>query len=125
MAAELAMKENKKRSQASLKIKRMFLEKLKDVDHQINGDPGRSQSHILNIRFCGVDGEALMLALQETLAFSNGSACTSSLYEPSHVLKAMGLDDQRIAESVRFSWDHNTKSFPFELMINVAQKIKM
>jgi len=45
-----------------------------------------------------------MMAVREELAISNGAACTSASYEPSHVLKAMGLDDDRLTSAVRISW---------------------
>ena len=62
----------------------------------------------INVSFPGIDSEALMLALKDHLAFSNGSACTSSSYTPSHVLKAMGVPSQRASECVRMSWCHLT-----------------
>ena len=51
----------------------------------------RMQSHVLNVSFPGVDSEALMLALRDEIAISNGSACSSAGYSTSHVLRAMGL----------------------------------
>ncbi len=55
----------------------------------------------LNVSFAGVDGEALLLHLPE-MALSSGSACTSAHPEPSHVLRGLGLDDERVRGSVRF-----------------------
>jgi cysteine desulfurase len=49
-----------------------------------------------------------MLALKDIAAVSNGSACTSQSYEPSHVLTAMGLPEEAIAGAVRLSWCHLT-----------------
>ena len=47
--------------------------------------------HVLNLAFPGLDSQALMVAIKELVAVSNGSACTSSSSAPSHVLKAMGM----------------------------------
>ena len=47
-----------------------------------------------------------MLVLKDLVAVSNGSACTSASYEPSHVLEAMGLARERIDSALRFSWCH-------------------
>ena len=49
-----------------------------------------------------------MVSLKDLVAISNGSACTSSSYTPSHVLKAMGLDEDEINGAVRISWCHLT-----------------
>lgn len=70
----------------------------------------------LNIRFPGLDSEALMVALKDLIAISNGSACTSQSYTPSHVLKAMGLTDAEANECVRLSWSHLTPRFDWEIV---------
>ena len=56
----------------------------------------------LNVAFAGVDGETLLMALDD-VAVSSGSACTSATVEPSHVLRAMGVPDQLAASSLRFT----------------------
>lgn len=55
----------------------------------------------LNLRFEGVDGPSLIDALTDTVCLSEGSACTSGQVQPSHVLKAMGLTEREMRESVR------------------------
>ena len=55
----------------------------------------------LNVSFEGVDGDALLMALKG-VAVSSGSACTSATLEPSHVLRAMGIDEERAHASIRF-----------------------
>jgi cysteine desulfurase len=70
------------------------------------GDPDRSASHILMLAFPRVDSEALMLGVRDLVAISNGSACTSASYAPSHVLTAMGLPDAVVSGAVRLSWSH-------------------
>ena len=57
-----------------------------------------------NVRFPGISGEALVIALDLAgFAVSSGSACTSGSIEPSHVLLAMGLRESDARSSVRFS----------------------
>jgi cysteine desulfurase len=55
----------------------------------------------LNVSFAGVDGEALLMSTRR-LAVSSGSACTSEDPTPSHVLQALGLDDDTTRSSIRF-----------------------
>ncbi len=55
----------------------------------------------LNASFAYVNGEALMISMQR-LAVSSGSACTSANPEPSHVLRALGLDEDQTRASLRF-----------------------
>jgi cysteine desulfurase len=57
-----------------------------------------------NICFDGIEGEALVIALDlQGLAVSTGSACSSGAIEPSHVLTAMGLSRDQAKSSIRFS----------------------
>jgi len=64
--------------------------------------------HVLNLRIKGINSETAMVALREFIAISNGSACTSSSYRPSHVLEAMGLEPDAISGAIRLSWCHLT-----------------
>jgi len=69
---------------------------------RLHGDPLRRSPGIVNVGFAGVDGEPLLLALDD-LAVSTGSACTSMSVEPSHVLRGMGVPDPLAHASIRFS----------------------
>ena len=68
---------------------------------QLNGHPTQRLPGNLNLSFAFVDGEALMMAMRD-VAVSSGSACTSTNPEPSHVLLAMGLDEDMARASLRF-----------------------
>jgi cysteine desulfurase len=73
----------------------------------LNGDLDRSLPNILNISFSGVDAEALMANLPD-LGVSSTSACTSGALEPSHVLRAMGIEGERLYGAIRFSFGRFT-----------------
>ncbi|MBD1843715.1 aminotransferase class V-fold PLP-dependent enzyme [Cyanobacteria bacterium FACHB-63] len=68
----------------------------------LNGHPQERLPGNLNISIEGVDGQALLLGLQSTIAVSSGSACTSAKIEPSHVLSAIGVPDALAYASIRF-----------------------
>ena len=67
----------------------------------LNGHPQDRLPGHLSLTFGGVDGAALLLALKE-IALSAGSACSSGSGEPSHVLRAIGMDADRAFSSLRF-----------------------
>ncbi|HJN46246.1 MAG: IscS subfamily cysteine desulfurase [Acidobacteria bacterium] len=67
----------------------------------VNGATTPRLPHNLNVHFDGLAGEQLLTGLDD-VALSSGAACTSSSREPSHVLRALGLDDARARASIRF-----------------------
>lgn len=71
-------------------------------DVHVNGDAEQRLAGNLNVAFGGVDGETLLLALDD-VAVSTGSACTSATVEPSYVLRGIGLDDALAQASLRFT----------------------
>ena len=68
----------------------------------LNGNFTRSLHNNLNISIEGVNGSALLLGLQLTMAVSSGSACSSESTAPSHVLLALGRDEKLAHASLRF-----------------------
>ena len=68
----------------------------------LNGDAQQRLPGNLNVGFAGVDGETLLLALDD-IAVSSGSACTSASVEPSYVLRALGVPDDVAHASLRFT----------------------
>ena len=82
-------------------------DKLKDgilsriADASINGSLEHRLGHNLNVSFAHVDGESLLMGLND-IAVSSGSACTTDLPEPSHVLQALGVKNELAHSSLRF-----------------------
>ncbi|MXY04431.1 MAG: IscS subfamily cysteine desulfurase [Gammaproteobacteria bacterium] len=68
----------------------------------LNGDEERRLPGNLNVGFAGIDGETLLMALDD-VAVSSGSACTSASIEPSYVLSALGVPDEIAHASLRFT----------------------
>ena len=108
LASELMNADADTWAQSALAFRESLIEALSVVPYEINGDGDRSVAHILTGAFDGIDSEALIVALQGVAAIATGSACTSSSYTPSHVLKAMDLSNERVESSVRFSWWSDT-----------------
>jgi len=102
-ACEVAQREMGAESERLMSLRERLrlglFEQLEDV--YINGDPVRRLPGNLNMSFAYIDGESLMMGLKE-IAVSTGSACTSASLEPSHVLKALGVDDSLAHASIRF-----------------------
>ena len=81
-------------------------------DARVNGDVSRRLPNTTNLSFEYVEGEAILLRLNEFgICASSGSACTSGSLEPSHVLRAMGVPATSIHGSIRFSLSrYNTEA---------------
>jgi cysteine desulfurase len=102
-AIELALAEMPQESQRLLELRERLQSRLETLDNiYINGSLDRRLAGNLNISFAGVDGAALLLGLQSVAALSSGSACSSTIIAPSHVLKALGRDDRLAYASLRF-----------------------
>lgn len=102
-ACEIASEEMdlNKRNISELKDK-LETEFLKLPNTSLNGDSENKIFNTTNICFKGQDANVL-IGRMKNIAVSNGSACSSAVVEPSHVLKAMGLSDDDAFASLRFS----------------------
>ena len=124
--ARLEMEENKQHVKM---LHDRLLSKLTTIEESyINGSLGHKVPNILNISFNFVEGESLIMAL-ENVAVSSGSACTSASLEPSYVLRAIGRDDELAHSSIRFSFGRTTTveevDSVAETMLNVIGKLRI
>ncbi len=89
------------------------------------GDPENRLPNTAAVGFGGVDGEALTIALDlRGICVSTGSACHSGAREPSHVLKAMGIDLHHAMGAIRFSFGRDSKSDdPSVIVAAVAEEV--
>ena len=93
-------------------------------DASINGDRESRLPNTSNISFEFVEGEAILLRLDEYgICASSGSACTSGSLEPSHVLRAMGVRNTAIHGSVRFSLSRYNEEKEVDKVIEVMPEI--
>lgn len=125
-ACELAMK--------NLDDEILYLSRLRDKletallkscpDVRINGDAGSRLPNTTNLSFEYVEGESILLRLNEYgICASSGSACSSGSLEPSHVLRAMGIPFTAIHGSIRFSLSRYNKEEEIDRVIDIMPKI--
>ena len=108
LAAEIGMKDHEAREAKCRAFRERFLRAIEPLHPKIHGEEGQVLAHTVNLSFPGISAEEGMVKIRDLVAVSNGSACTSSSYQPSHVLKAMRLAKDEIIGAMRFSWCHLT-----------------
>jgi cysteine desulfurase len=117
-AAELASTRIEKEKKDILDLRNHFETQILKVHHTIlNGSRTHRVHNVSNICFRGVDAANLMAKLRN-VAVSNGSACTSEIVEPSHVLTSMGLSSEEAFSSIRFSLSRLTTKAEIEIVLN-------
>lgn len=116
-AAKIASEEHYFRQEKCLKIKQCFLKNLSSLNPVFNGDQSKCMPNVVNVSIPGINSEAAIVSLKDLIAISNGSACTSASYKPSHVLDAMGLSKDKNYEAIRISWSHLTPELPYSEII--------
>lgn len=122
-AARLAELNHEQRRERCLALRTKLIDLLESFNATFIGNQEFVLPHILSFAIDGVDSEALMISLKDIVAISNGSACTSQSYEPSHVLKAMNVSDHVLNGAVRLSWCHLTKEIDWDSFTNRLSKL--
>ncbi|WP_369605496.1 aminotransferase class V-fold PLP-dependent enzyme [Rhizobium sp. 28DA2] len=119
LTATLAHREADARYKRCAELRMEALRAFGSLKPYVHGDDAKGiLPHILSLSIDGIDSEAVMVATKDIVAISNGSACTSASYEPSHVLKAMGVSSEIMNGTVRISWSHATETPPWEDFVN-------
>ena len=123
-AITLIKKEENKKTSA---LRDYFMEKIKNTLPQarINGALGDKRlPNNVNISIPDVDSENLLLELDKYgISAGSGSACTDRSVEPSHVLKAIGIEKKYLAGALRFSLGRETTKKDLDYVLNVLPKI--
>ena len=125
-ACELAgAKIEEERTKVSAMRDRLEAGLLAAIPHsRVNGDVEHRLPNTVNISFEAVEGEALLLQMdQHKICASSGSACTSGSLEPSHVLRAMGVPFTYAHGSVRFSLCRYNTEAEVDRVLEVMPKI--
>ena len=109
-----------------LELRNLLINKIKEKipDVIINGDIEKRISGNLNISFPSLKGQSIVTSLSK-IAVSSGSACTSSIPKPSHVLLNIGLSKKHIQSSIRIGIGRfNTKNEILIAANNIIEAVK-
>lgn len=121
LAAEMAEKNNEKWWTKCEKLKKEALTAFSGIGAHYHGR--NTLPNVINFSIPSVNSEAAIVALKGVAAISNGSACTSSSYTPSHVLEAMRLEEDEIKGALRISWCHMTNEVPWQEIKNRLESL--
>lgn len=99
------------------RLERTILDSIPDV--HVNAAGSSRVGNTTNIRFDGIDSDALLIALDlRGFAVSSGAACSSGAPEPSHVLLAIGLTREQARSSIRFSLGRTNTEEEVDALVN-------
>ena len=95
--------------QHSQRLAKTLITQLQQLDGvHFNGDQANKLPNIINVSFDKVGSDSLLIALRNELAIASGSACNTGTIEASHVLRAMGIEGDRLYGAVRISFGRYT-----------------
>ena len=124
LAAEVAVRDFASREDVCRRLRERLLTAFSRANPRMHGEPSRVLPHVINLSFDKIDSEALILAWKESIAISNGAACTSASYQPSHVLTSMALSNDVIQGAVRVSWSHMSDEPDWERLGASVRKLR-
>ena len=128
-ALELSVEEMASEAERLTGLRQRLLDRLNsELDYIfLNGHPTERLPNNLNVSFGYVEGESLMMGVNE-LAVSSGSACTSASLEPSYVLRALGVGDDLAHSSIRVGMGRFTTveevDYAAEKMIDAVKRLR-
>ncbi len=124
-ALKIANKEMDKTNKKLIKFRDKLIKELTKIPHSIlNGDAEKRLANNVNICFEGIEGESLLLLLDDKgICASSGSACTSGSLDPSHVLLAIGRPHEVAHGSLRLTMSKYTTADEIDKVIKEVPKI--
>ena len=125
-ALELADKNHIKEAMRLTQLRDYMIGQIlkKVTGSKLNGDPVKRLSNNINVSFEGIDGEMLMLALdQEGSQVSTSSACTATSTEPSHILLALSLPKSLVRGNIRITLGRQTTKKDIEHVLEILRDI--
>ncbi len=124
-AADIAKKEIKNESERLIELRDKLIYGLLEIpESYLNGHPNRRLPNNANIRFSYIEGEALIMSLDEIgIMVSSGSACAAKTLEPSHTLLACGLKHEEAHGSLVFTLGRNNNNQQVEYVVNQLPEV--
>lgn len=125
-AAQLASQRFKNGYEYMIKLRNKLIENnLKNIpESYLNGHPTKRLPNNAHFRFTGIEGESLVLSLDEKgIASSTGSACSSKKLEPSHVLLAIGLNEVDSHGSLRLTLGRENTEEEIDYVLEVLPEV--
>jgi cysteine desulfurase len=130
VAAELAVKRQAERSEQLMGLREDLIRGIVEAvpEAVLNGDPGPDVEARLpgnaHFSFPGCEGDALLMLLDARgIECSTGSACSAGIAQPSHVLLAMGQDEERARGSLRFSLGHTSTQADVDALVDAIAPV--
>ena len=122
-AFKIAQEEMEQDNKHIKKLSDIFYKEISEIEEIfLNGNKKNKVPNITNVSFAYVEGESLIMALQD-VAVSSGSACTSASLEPSYVLRALGRPDELAHSSIRFSFGRFTTEEEVRSVAETTKKV--
>ena len=103
-AMEIAVNEMDSENKRFQEWSKLMLKEFEKIGDKLNGHPEKRLPHNLNVYFPGIESKAIINSISKEVAISAGSACTTQIVEPSHVLLALGLDEEHVHSSIRIGY---------------------
>jgi len=103
-AMEIATKEMASENERFQEWTKSMFKEFEKAGAKLNGHPTKRLSHNLNVYFEGVESKAIINSISKKIAISTGSACTTQIIEPSHVILSLGYDEERAHSSIRIGF---------------------
>ncbi|HEX2614395.1 MAG TPA: aminotransferase class V-fold PLP-dependent enzyme, partial [Nitrososphaera sp.] len=124
-ALDLAQKIHAKEFKRLRELRELFIKLLSEQvpDAKVNGSSKNQSPHLLHVTFQAQDNERLMIRLDEAgIQAAVGSACSASDTAPSHVLTAIGFNDELARSSLRFSFGRQTKAADIKQTVQLLER---
>ncbi|MGY5144402.1 MAG: cysteine desulfurase family protein [Candidatus Nitrosopumilus sp. bin_32a] len=127
-AMEISQKEIDSENKKFKEWSDLMLKEFEKIGGKLNGHPSKRLSYNLNVSFSGIESKAIINSVSKEIAISAGSACTTQIVESSHVLLALGLNDNATHEAIRIGIGRFTTldeiQFTVEKISSIVQSLE-